>query len=86
MGWHLIKIMKLIVVLEIDPNDLAFEDGDDLKELVENHLESRADVCNVTVVEPDHECLEYIDDPDPICVAMNAQKIGAHITSIIKKD
>jgi hypothetical protein len=87
--------MKLIVVVEVDEERVLFshhgsEDLSDFEGTIASAVEGElgwaegSGISVVEVIEPDHECLEYLDDPDPICVAMNAQKIGSYVTDLLK--
>jgi hypothetical protein len=85
--------MRLIVILDINPDEIL--DGGDtnfgIAEAVKSVIETAEDcgeshgISVAEVIEPDHDCLEYLNDPDPICVAMNAQKIGSYVTELLKQ-
>ena len=79
--------MKFVVVLEVDPEKISLYEGENLSDGIQRECFGLADgVVDSTVIEPDHKCFKYIEDPDPVNVAMNAQMIGSYITSIIKKE
>ena len=79
--------MKIVVILEVDPEQISLYERENLSDGIQRECFDLADgVVSSTIIEPDHECFKYLDDPDPICVAMNAQKIGSYVTSIINKE